>query len=143
MVDYGWLVVDDFADFQPLVEMTDFRIRLWDGATSEVCCLSTWNDSVLNCLPLDHRLLSKLVVYQGLDLHEFDGDDRGLSYVVPTCNVTSPRIGRFWVMDRRRNPQLPWVQELQNHSEDHKGRHAEMAEHVVRLKQEKATATSL
>ena len=29
------------------------------------------------------------------------------------------------------------VEELQSHSEDHKGRHAEMADHVQRLKQEK------
>ena len=39
-----------------------------------------------------------------------------------------------------RFPLTPMVfshQELQSHSEDHKGRHAEMAEHVTRLKQEK------
>ena len=28
-------------------------------------------------------------------------------------------------------------EELQSHTEDHKGRHAEMADHVQRLKQEK------
>ena len=34
-------------------------------------------------------------------------------------------------------------EELQSHTEDHKGRHAEMADHVQRLKQEKDGGTFL